>query len=88
VSRQVEQRIAQRPGAMYCDRRNGLDRPQLPRMLAPSCRTEAGQNEVATGGDVDVAGMRVGVDDTDPEDLRQDPVQATAYRGRSCRFSE
>ena len=34
-------------------------------MLAPSCRTEAGQDEVAIGGDVDVAGMRVGVDDTD-----------------------
>ena len=86
VSRQVEQPIAQRPGAMCCDRRNGLAKPQLPRMLAPSCRTEAGQNEVAIGGDV--AGMRVGVDDTDPEDLRQDPVQATAYRGRSCRFSK
>lgn len=67
VSRQVEQPIAQRPGAMCCDRRNGLDRPQLPRMLAPSCRTEAGQDEVAIGGDVDVAGMRVGVDDTDPK---------------------
>jgi hypothetical protein len=88
VSRQVEQRIAQRSGAMCCDRRNGLDRPQLPRMFAPSCRTEAGQDEVAIGGDVDVAGMRVGVDDTDPEDRREDPVQATAYRGRSCRFSE
>ena len=88
MSRQVEQPIAQRPGAMCCDRRNGLDRPQLPRMFAPSCRTEAGQDEVAIGGDVDVAGMRVGVDDTDPEDLRQDPVQATAYRGRSCRFSK
>ena len=88
VSRQVEQPIAQRPGAMCCDRRNGLAKPQLPRMLAPSCRTEAGQNEVAIGGDVDVAGMRVGVDDTDPEDLRQDPVQATAHRGRSCRFSK
>lgn len=47
---------------------------QLPRMLPPSCRTEAGQNEVAIGGDMDVAGMRVGVDDTEPEDLRQDPV--------------
>lgn len=58
VSRQVEQPIAQRPGAMCCDRRNGLDRPQLPRMLAPSCRTEAGQDEVAIGGDVNVAGMR------------------------------
>jgi hypothetical protein len=88
VSRQVEQPIAQRPGAMCCDRRNGLAKPQLPRMLAPSCRTEAGQNEVATGGDMDVAGMRVGVDDTEPEDLRQDPVQATAYRSRSCRFSK
>ena len=88
VSRQVDQPIAQRPGAMCCDRRNGLAKPQLPRMLAPSCRTEAGQNEVAIGGDVDVAGLRVGVDDTDPEDLRQDPVQATAYRGRSCRFSK
>ena len=88
VSRQVEQPIAQRPGAMCCDRRNSLARPQLPRMLAPSCRTEAGQNEVAIGGDVDVAGRRVGVDDTDPEDLRQDPVQATAHRGRSCRFSK
>ena len=88
MSRQVGQRIAQRPGAMCCDRRNGLDRPQLPRMLAPSCRTGAGQDEVAIGGDVDVAGMRVGVDDTDPEDLRQDPVQATAHRGRSCRFSK
>ena len=32
--------------------------------------------------------MRVGVDDTDPEDLRQDPVQATAHRGRSCRFGK
>lgn len=41
VSRQVEQPIAQRPGARCCDRRNGLARPQLPRMLAPSCRTEA-----------------------------------------------
>jgi hypothetical protein len=58
VSRQVEQPIAQRPGAMCCDRRNGLAKPQLPRMLAPSCRAEAGQNEVAIGGDVDVAGMR------------------------------
>jgi hypothetical protein len=57
-------------------------------MLAPSCQTGAGQNEVAIGGDVDVAGMRVGVDDTDPGDLRQDPVQATAHRGWSCRFSE
>ena len=75
VSRQVEQPIAHRPGAMCCDRRNGLAKPQLPRMLVPSCRTEAGQN--AIGGDVDVAGLRVGVDDTDPEDLRQDPVQAT-----------
>jgi hypothetical protein len=56
-------------------------------MLAPSCRTEAGQNEVAIGGDVDVAGMRVGVDDTDPEDLRQDPCPGDAHRGRSCRFS-
>jgi hypothetical protein len=35
-----------------------------------------------------VAGMRPGVDDTGPEDLRQDPVQATAHRGRSCRFSK
>jgi hypothetical protein len=67
VSRQVEQPIVQRPGAMCCDRRNGLAKPQLPRMLAPSCRTEAGQNEVAIGGDVDVAGMRVGVDDTAPK---------------------
>ena len=83
VSRQVEQPIAQRPGAMRCDRRTGLAKPQLPRMLAPSCRTEAGQNEVAIGGDMDVAGMRVGVDDTDPEDLRQDPVQPTEHRGRS-----
>jgi hypothetical protein len=66
----------------------GLAKPQLPRMLALSCRTEAGPNEVAIGGDVDVAGMRVGVDDTDPEDLRQDPVQATAHRGRSCRLSK
>ena len=88
MSRQVEQPIAQRPGAMCCDRRNRLARPQLPRMRAPSCRTGAGQDEVAIGGDVDVAGMRPGVDDTDPGDLRQDPVQATAYRGRSCRFSE
>jgi len=59
---------------MCCDRRNGLAKPQLPRMLAASCRAGAGQDEVAGGGDVDVAGMRVGVDDTDPEDLRQDPV--------------
>ena len=58
VSRRVEQRIAQRPGAMCCDRRHGLAKPQLPRMLAPSCRTGAGQNEVAIGGDMDVAGMR------------------------------
>jgi len=57
-------------------------------MLAPSCRTGAGPDEVAIGGDVEVAGMRPGVDDTDPEDLRQDPVQATAHRGRSCRFSK
>jgi hypothetical protein len=57
-------------------------------MLAPSCRTGAGQNEVAIGGHVDVAGMRAGVDDTGPEDLRQDPVQTTAHRGRSCQFSK
>jgi len=57
-------------------------------MLAPSCRTQAGQNEVAIRGDLDVAGMRVGVDDTDPEGLRQDPVQAAARGGRSCRFSK
>jgi hypothetical protein len=88
VSGQVEQPIAQRPGAMCCDRRNGSAKPQLPRMLAPSCQTGAGQNEVAIGGDVEVAGMRPGVDDTGPEDLRQDPVQATAHRGRSCRFSK
>ena len=88
VSRQVEQPIAQRPGAMCCDRRNGLAKPQLPRMLVQSCRAEAGQNEVAIGGDMDVAGMRGGVHDTDPEDLRQDAVQATAHRGRSCRFSK
>jgi hypothetical protein len=67
VSRQVGQPIAQRPGAMCCDRRNGLARPQLPRMLVQSCRTGAGQNEVAIGGDVDVAAMRAGVDDTDPK---------------------
>jgi hypothetical protein len=72
---------------MCCDRRNGLAKAQLPRMLVQSCRTGAGQNEVAIGGDVDVAGMRGGVDGTDPEDLRQDLVQATAHRGRSCRFS-
>jgi len=57
-------------------------------MPAPSCRTGDGQNEVAIGGEVEVAGMRPGVDDTDPEDLRQDPAQATAHRGRSCRFSK
>ncbi len=57
-------------------------------MLAPSCRTQAGQSGVATPGDVDVAGMRVGVDDTDPEGLRQDPVQAAARGGRSCRVSK
>ena len=28
-------------------------------MLAPSCRTGAGQNQVAIGGDVDVAGQKM-----------------------------
>jgi hypothetical protein len=56
-------------------------------MLASSCRPGPGQDEVAVGGDVDVAGLWTGVDGTGPEDLRQDP-SGRPHRGRSCRFSE
>ena len=88
MSRQVEQPIAQRPGAMCSDRRNGLAKPQLLCMLAPSGRTEAGQNEVAIGGDVDVAGLRVGVDDTTPKICIKILSRRPRTRGRSCRFSK